>query len=280
MKPGTSRNKTISGINGAIARCFDEIAELLEGRCSTDFRITTYRRGSTVLRELLCPADRIFDDSGREGLEDIHGLSKSLALSIEKFLQTGLMPTLELLRGNGLSPRFMRSTDNPGPRRVIHTRHPASIQRATALPRPSRDLNEPSIEQLLSIDAEYRTKAADEKLVRFAPRQFNPTGEEWLPILHARRNRWHYTVAFSNTAHAHQEGMTHDWVIIHRDAAEHSGHWTVITSKYGKLKSRRIVRGREAECITFYLRHPHDVSADEIFEPLVRTQQKLLFEID
>lgn len=280
MKPGTSHEEAISGVNGAIARCFDEIAELLEGRCSTDFRITAYRRGSTVLRELLCSVDRIFDDSGREGLEGIPGLSKSLALSIEKFLQTGLMPTLELLRGNGLSPRFMRSADNPRRRRVIHSRHPASIQRAMALPQSSDNHNEPSIEQLLSIDAEYRTKAANDELVRIAPRQFNPTGEEWLPILHARRNKWHYTAAFSNTAHAHQEGMTHDWVIIHRDAAEHSGHWTVITSQFGKLKGRRIVRGREAECIAFYLRHPRDVSAEEIFELPIRAQQKLLFETD
>lgn len=278
MKPGTSHEEAISGINGAIARCFDEIADLLEGRCSTDFRITTYRRGSTVLRELLCPVDRIFDDSGREGLEGIPGLSKSLALSIDKFLQTGLMPTLELLRGNGLSPRFMRSADNPR-RQVIHSGHPTSIQRAT-LPQPSEDHNEPSIEQLLSIDAEYRTKADRQELVQVAPRQFNPTGEEWLPILHARRNKWHYTAAFSNTAHAHQEGATHDWVIIHRDAAERSGHWTVITSKFGKLKGRRIVRGREAECIAFYHRHPADVSADELFEPHAPAEQKLLFEID
>jgi hypothetical protein len=40
------------------------------------------------------------------------------------------------------------------------------------------------------------------------------------------------------------------------------------------------VRGREAECLAFYHRHPHDVSADEIFEPPVRAQQKLLFEMD
>ena len=280
MKPGTSHEEAISGINGAIARCFDEIAELLEGRCSTDFRINTYRRGAAVLRELLCPVDRIFDDSGLEGLEEISGLSKSLALSIEKFLQTGLMPTLELLRGNGLSPRLMRSADNPRPRRVIHARHPASLQRVTALPQPSRDLNEPSIEQLLSIDAEYRTKAANDELVRIAPRQFNPAGEEWLPILHARRNKWHYTAAFSNTAHAHQEGMTHDWVIIHLDAAECSGHWTVITSQFGQLKSRRIVRGREAECVAFYQRHPNDVSVDEVFEEPARNHQKLLFDID
>lgn len=280
MKPGTSHDETISGINGAVARCFDEIADLLEGRSSTDFRIATYRRGATVLRELLCPVDRIFDDSGREGLEDISGLSQSLALSIERFLQTGLMPTLELLRGNGLSPRFMRSADNPRPRRVIHARSPVSVRRETTLPQPPRNHNEPSIEQLLSIDAEYRAKAANRELVRIAPRLFNPTGEEWLPILHTLRNKWHYTAAFSSTAHAHQEGMTHDWVIIHRDAAEHSGHWTVITSKFGPLKSRRIVRGREAECVAFYQRHPNDVSVDESFEEPARNHQKLLFDID
>ncbi|MBL6705955.1 MAG: hypothetical protein ISQ06_07585 [Planctomycetaceae bacterium] len=285
MKPGKSHKDAISGTNDAIARCFDEIADLLEGRCLTDFRIATYRRGAAVLRELLCPVDRIFDDSGLEGLEEISGLSKSLALSIEKFLRTGLMPTLELLRGNGLSPRFMRSTDCPRRRSVINARPPgtvqrASLQRSTTLPPSTRGHADPSIEQLLSIDAEYRTKAANEQLVRIAPRQFNPTGEEWLPVLHARRNKWHYTAAFSNTAHAHQEGMTHDWVIIHLDAAERSGHWTVITSQFGKLKSRRIVRGREAECVAFYQRHPTDVSADEVFEEPARNHQKLLFDID
>lgn len=281
MKPGKPQNEAISSINEAVAKCFDEIADVLESRCSTDFRIATYRRGSVVIRTLLSSVDAIFDDSGREGLEDIPGLSQSLALSIEKFLQTGLMPTLELLRGNGLSPRFMRSAENPRPRRVIHSRHPVTLQRAaTAPPQTARNHDEPSIEQLLSIDAEYRKKAANNELAQIAPRQFNPTGEEWLPILHARRNKWHYTAAFSNTAHAHQEGMTHDWVIIHRDAGEHSGHWTVITSQFGKLKSRRIVRGREPECLAFYHRHPAAVSADELFEPPSRAEQKLLFEID
>jgi hypothetical protein len=280
MKPGTSHEEAISGVNDAVARCFDEIADLLKGRCSTDFRVAAYRRGSTVLRELLCPVDRIFDDSGREGLEEIPGLSQSLALSVEKFLQTGLMPTLELLRGNGLSPRFMRSPDSPRPRRVIHNRHPVVLQRAVTPPKPVLDHAATSVGQLLSIDAEYRTKAADDQLVRIAPRQFNPNGEEWLPILHTRRNKWHYTAAFSNTAHAHEAGMTHDWVIIHRDAGERSGHWTVITSQFGQLKRRRIIRGREAECLAFYHQHPDAVSAAELFDLSGRAQQKLLFEMD
>lgn len=280
MKPGTSPRKAISDINDVVARCFDEIADLLQDRCSTDFRIATYRRGAAVLRELLSPVDVIFDDSGREGLEDIPGLSQSLALSIEKFLQTGLMPTLEVLRGNGLAPRLMRSVENPRPRRVIHTGHAVNIRRSVTLPEPRRDHDEPSVEQLLSIDAEYRQKSENDELARIAPRQFNPTGAKWLPILHTRRNKWHYTAAFSNTAHAHQERMTHDWVIIHRDAGEHSRHWTVITSQFGHLKDRRIVRGREAECGAFYTRHPHNVSATELFEQPAPEEQKLLFEID
>lgn len=279
MKPGTSHEEAVSGINTAIARCFDEIADLLEGRSTTDFRIAAYRRGATVVRELLSSVDAIFDDSGREGLEGIPGLGRSLALSVEKFLQTGLMPTLELLRGNGLSPRFMRTPESPRRRRVMHARHPVTVQRTTTIPSAPDDPSQPSIGQLLSIDAEYLEKSANDELVRIAPRQFNPTGAEWLPILHTRRNEWHYTAAFSNTAHAHEAGMTHDWVIIHRDAAGQSGHWTVITSKFGELKNRRFVRGREEECLAFYRAHPQNVLAGEDFEQPVKLQQKLLFDM-
>jgi DNA polymerase (family X) len=281
MKPGTSHEEAVSGINTAIARCFDEIAELLESRSRTDFRIAPYRRGASVLRELLSSVDAIFDDSGREGLEGIPGLGRSLALSVEKFLQTGLMPTLELLRGNGLPPRFMRTPESPRRRRrVMQARHPVNVQRATIIPSAPDDPSQPSIGQLLSIDAEYREKSANDELVRIAPRQFNPTGAEWLPILHTRRNEWHYTAAFSNTAHAHEAGMTHDWVIIHRDAAGQSGHWTVITSKFGELKNRRFVRGCEDECLVFYQKHPHNVFAGEDFEQPPRPQQKLLFDME
>lgn len=210
MKPGTSHEETISGVNDAVARCFDEIADRLERRHSTDFRIAAYRRGAAILRELLCPVDRIFEDSGRDGLEEIPELGRSLALSIERFLQTGLMPTLELLKGHGLSPRLMRSSKPTRPEPIMQARSQLSIERATTIPTPSGGSSQPSVGQLLSIDAEYRQKTANGELVRIAPRQFNPTGAEWLSILHTRRDHWHYTAAFSNTAHAHQAGMTQD----------------------------------------------------------------------
>jgi putative hydrolase len=162
----------------------------------------------------------------------------------------------------------------------MQARHPVTVHRTTTLQSVSGDPSLPSIDQLLSIDTEYREKAANDELVRIAPRQFNPTGAEWLPILHARRNEWHYTAAFSNTAHAHKSGMTDDWVIIHRDTAGHSGHWTVITSKFGELKNQRSVRGREEECRVFYRKHPQNVRAVKDFKQLSRLQQKLLFDMD
>ena len=75
-----------------------------------------------------------------------------------------------------------------------------------------------------------------------------------MPILHTHRGERRYTALFSNTAHAHEMRTTYDWVVFYRD--DHGGHgqWTVITSTLGKLTGRRIVRGREAECLDFYER--------------------------
>lgn len=279
MKPGKPLPETISSINGAVARCFDEIADLLEHRRSTDFRITTYRRGAAIVRELLCSVDRIVEDSGREGLEQIPQLGRSLAISIEKFIQTGFMPTLEVLRGNGLSRRFMRTENSPRRKSALRDLSILDVHQAETL-LPPRKLSHASVSELLSVDAEYRRKSTGNQLVRVAPRQFNPTGAKWLPILHAERNGWHYTATFSNTAHAHKVGRTSDWVIIHCDAGRQSGQWTVITSSFGTLKDRRIVRGREADCERFYRQHPEGVAVGEGVSHDNRSKQKLLFDLE
>ena len=85
-----------------------------------------------------------------------------------------------------------------------------------------------------------------------APKRFNPTRKAWLPILHTHRGGRRYTAVFSNTARAHQLGTTHDWVVIYRDDPGGDGQWTVITSKLGRLRGRRIVRGYEEECRAYY----------------------------
>jgi putative hydrolase len=112
----------------------------------------------------------------------------------------------------------------------------------------SRD--EPSVELLLDVDAEYRQKAAARLLPRITPRRFNRTREAWLPVLHTRRGPWRVTALYSNTERAHRLRRTHDWVVLyfHRDGAD-EGRRTVVTETRGVLEGRRVVRGRESELV-------------------------------
>jgi len=106
--------------------------------------------------------------------------------------------------------------------------------------------------ELIEVDQEYRREAAAGSLKLIAPRRFNPSGEAWLPVLHTTRGSRHYTALFSNTARAHQLGKTRDWVVLYYDGHDGERQCTVITSGFGRLKGRRIVRGREDECEGFY----------------------------
>lgn len=139
-------------------------------------------------------------------------------------------------------------------------RHPAELKSQIRLFSDQDDLtSEVPVEELLDIDDEYRFKASQGKLPRVAPRRFNPAAKAWLPILHADRGDRHYTALFSNTEHAHAMGTTHDWVVIYLEDHNHRGQhgrWTVITSQFGKLRGRRIVRGREHECAKYYKDRP------------------------
>lgn len=107
---------------------------------------------------------------------------------------------------------------------------------------------DPPVSELLDVDAEYRREAAARRLKTIAPRRFNPAGEAWLPVLHTTRGHRHYTALFSNTARAHALNKTGDWVVLYYDGPEGERQCTVITAEFGRLKGRRIVRGREAEC--------------------------------
>jgi len=116
--------------------------------------------------------------------------------------------------------------------------------------------DEPDVAELLDVDSEYDRKVRADRLPRIAPRRFNPAREAWLSILHTGRGHRHYTALYSNTARAHELGATHDWVVIYRDDHHGDGQWTVVTSHFGPLTGRRIVRGRESECRRYYEGRP------------------------
>ncbi len=136
----------------------------------------------------------------------------------------------------------------------------------------------PPVDEILDVDREYREKAAAGQLRLIAPRRLNPSGAAWLPVLHAQRMDRHYTALFSNTARAHELGMTRDWVVVYRDDPGGHGQWTIITSQFGPLRGQRIIRRREAECAACYTERrqeplPASLSADKpgCELPLART---------
>jgi hypothetical protein len=112
----------------------------------------------------------------------------------------------------------------------------------------------PPVAELLDVDREYREKASAGDLRLIAPHRFNPAGRAWLPILHTRRGDRHYTALYSNTARAHRAGKTRDWVVLYHDDGSGERLHTVITAARGSLRGRRVVAGREPECLAFYAR--------------------------
>lgn len=110
----------------------------------------------------------------------------------------------------------------------------------------------PSVEELLDVDREYRDGATAGSLPTIAPRKLNPLHESWLPVLHTARGTRNYTALFSNTATAHRLNRTHDWVVIYWEGRNGEKQCTVVTEFRGPLAHRRVVRGREKECLAWY----------------------------
>ena len=141
-----------------------------------------------------------------------------------------------------------------GPRRIAALR--ASLADMLGrLRSPARidDASRPPVALVLDVDREYREKAATGKLRTISPRRFNPAGEAWLPLLHARREPWHFTALYSNTALAHRLGQLRDWVVVYSYDGDHvERQCTVVTEHRGPLAGRRVVRGREPECQSHY----------------------------
>ena len=104
--------------------------------------------------------------------------------------------------------------------------------------------SEPSVEVLLDVDREYRDKARAGASPTIAPRRFNPEHKPWLPVLHTKRDDWHFTVLFSNTGVAHDLHRTRDWVVLyfHDDepggTATHGGHGTTWPSCWTARRAR------------------------------------------
>ncbi|MGH8065030.1 MAG: helix-hairpin-helix domain-containing protein [Candidatus Entotheonellia bacterium] len=276
-------------MNVEIARRLAQVADLLSEQGANPFRIQAYRHAAEILCKIPRSVTEIVQEEGIEGFRKLPGIGDSLARSIHTLVTTGRLPMPERLRGENDAVAVLASV--PGVGRVLAQRlhHELGIDTLEALETSAyngrlanlagigpkrlagiidsvaarlgqvsgrthrlRAADEPPIGELLDVDREYRDKAAAGELPTIAQRRFNPTGEAWLPVWHTQRGERQYTALFSNTARAHQFGMTHDWVVLYYDGRRGEGQSTVITSQRGWLKGKRIVRGREVECVRYY----------------------------
>lgn len=278
--------------NSDLAERLDEMAELLDARHDNPYRVRAYHTAADTLRKLTEPVADILEREGMDGLTALPGIGDSLAQSIERLAHTGRLGLLEELRGRIDPERVLATVPGIGSKTAAKIHEQLDIESLADLEAAAYDgrlarleglgdkrlravrdslagrfrhrsqLTElhsgrspkdvPDVAELLDVDEEYRRKAAADRLLRVAPRRFNPTGEAWLPILHTHRGDRHYAAMYSNTARAHELGCINDWVVIFREGQGEAGQWTVVTSRFGSLKGRRIVRGREAECDEFY----------------------------
>lgn len=275
--------------NQQIAGSLEEVSRILAEQGANRFRVQAYVHAADALRTLQEPVADVLAREGLEGLEKIPGVGDTIAHVIRDIVLHGKSGMLERLRGESDPIAQLASVPGIGKNTAwklheelgietlqeleaaahdgrleklagIGMKRLAGIrdtlaQRLGRLPKP-RSFHplsaDPSIAEILDVDRQYREDARAGKIRLIAPKRFNPTGEAWLPVMHTMRGQRHYTALFSNSAHAHDLGKTRDWVVLFYDGDGTERQCTVITSTFGPLQGRRIVRGREAECASFY----------------------------
>lgn len=274
--------------NFDVAERLDEIAAILEAQRANPYRVQAYRRAAQTVRELPRALTGIVSESGMEGLDALPGIGASLAQTIFQLVKQGRAAMLDRLRGEGDAVELLATVPGIGRQTATRLAEEGGIHTLEELEAAAHDgrltriagfrgkrlagvrdalagrlgrvrqqqtdaaAQEPSVAEILDVDREYRAKAAAGTLRSIAPRRFNPGHEVWLPILHAERGKRHYTCLFSNTALAHRLGRTRDWVVIYFDEGQGERQCTVVTETRGVLAGRRVIRGREAQCVTHY----------------------------
>jgi len=272
--------------NVRAASLLRELARLLEEQRANPFRVVAYQRAADTVERLGRRYDQILTEEGRAGLDRLPGIGPRIALALEAIAATGRLPMLERLQGERDPESVLASLPSIG-RRLAERLHQelgiasledleVALHRGTLgtikglgpkrqeavlavirdrLSGPRREpvpTDTPPVEEILDVDREYRVGAERGTLPTIAPRRFNPEHQAWLPLLHTRRGDKDYTALFSNTALAHRLDRTRDWVVIYWDGTAREHQATVVTERRGPLKGRRVIRGREAECLEYF----------------------------
>lgn len=288
VRAAGKRSIALGVSNASIADALAETADLLERQGANPYRVRAYRHGAASVRHARQPVARILAEGGQRALLALPAIGDTMAEAISRITRSGRLPLLEKLRNDKAPAAIFTTVADIGPKLAARIRDELGIATLTELEaaawdgrlarvpgmgvkrvravreslggrfhrraaelRPGLSLpleDQPSVDLLLSIDREYRELAVRDRLLRVAPRRFNPTGEAWLPILRVERHGRRYTAMYSNSRGAHESGSLRDWVVVTCDDKQYGGVWTVVTAARGPHRGRRVVRGRETEC--------------------------------
>jgi 5'-3' exonuclease len=219
--------------NTDISLMLDHIANLLQAKGENPFRIRSYRTAADEVRNASQPLAKLLTSQGSDALQGLKGIGDKLAGLIAEYVESDKVELVQEL-------------EKEVPREKLAEVQKKEARHAIATP------VEISVDIILEIDSEYRKKAVEGKLKKIAPRKLNPDKTAWLPVMMKSYKGCKFTVMFSNTETAHELGKTDDWVVVYYEKGSGENQCTVVTESRGALKGKRVIRGREKECTTFY----------------------------
>lgn len=276
--------------NAQIADRLRHYAYLLKTQGDDRFRIRAYIEAADQVEKMDQTLQDVYKSGGINALIALPAIGRGIAGAIGEILTTGRWSQLDRLTGDSTPEQVFRTLPGIGP--VLANRFADQLDAQTleeletllsnpdmSVPglgqrrrkailavlaerlKPIQQIHrtqpdpkaEPSVSLLLEADSIYRQRDAAGDLRKIAPLRFNPDGKAWLPVLHLRRDDWHLTLLYSNTARAHDLDKTKDWVVVffHRGDMPEAQR-TIVTEKRGALVGRRVVRGREEDCARYY----------------------------
>jgi len=276
--------------NDDIANKLDEIAEILSSNEANPYRISAYHTAAKFVRTFKGSIAKYVQKYGAERLAKFPSIGKSLATTITTLGKGKKLGYLSILRTEAEPETFLARIPTIGSKLAAKLHQKYNINSVFDLQRlvkkgklkyfegigPKRESairnffdhdfgqNEAGKQNqkagtLLTFDRMYRSKVKDDLLPKDHP-EINAPGNQnsekynRQPIWKFCEDGKNFTIQFSDSHRARLLNKTSDWVLLHLDTPSESYRWTVITSQFGSLKGKRIVLGREGDCVKFYSR--------------------------
>ena len=206
------------------------------------FRVRAYHEAARTVRKLRQPIADVLDATGRSGLMALPAIGPAIASRIEQMLRPPEPRSQQL----SIFDVDDDADTEVRPAHVVRELFDEPLLSAE----DAAAFEPPPIALLILLDARFRQNVEREAKARTA-RESDPG--EWLASWRVKKGRWEFEVRFSSSRAAQRAGRTRDWVVLEWGDHE-SEQATVVTEYQGPLNGRRVVRGRERECLSYWAR--------------------------